>query len=109
MGYSISWETHERIEKNRREDRLCQGSGRCSTRATRVIVIDSPGRGRQTHVCCKKHTDELVRSAEYWGVVFANEPGSTIKSIEQIGRDEHGTAARERALYWAGSIQRSVA
>jgi hypothetical protein len=38
MGYSISEETYERIERNRREERLCQGSTRCSTRATRIVT-----------------------------------------------------------------------
>lgn len=44
MGYSITWEQHEKLEKNRRDGRLCQfstGRGGCFTRATTKVTQDS--------------------------------------------------------------------
>jgi hypothetical protein len=45
VGYSISAELHDKLEKNRRENRLCNGAARsragCSTRATTVVVTES--------------------------------------------------------------------
>jgi hypothetical protein len=45
MGYSISAELHDKLEKNRRDGRLCAGSSRsrvgCSTRATIIVFTES--------------------------------------------------------------------
>lgn len=42
MGYSIDAATHDKLERNRRDDRLCRGGHRyCITRATRRVFMDS--------------------------------------------------------------------
>jgi len=71
-----------------------------------VIVIESPTRDpqRYTHVCCKKHTDELQLSYEYYGVLFANETGSKIVMTYRISPGDHGTQAREIALGMANFL-----
>lgn len=41
MGYSIDYETHEKLERNRAAGRLCSGGHRyCTARATRKVFTD---------------------------------------------------------------------
>lgn len=69
MGYSISRETHERIEANRAAGRLCGGSSRCSSRATRMtIALLERETGTWEWSCmvmCKKHADQMVAWPAY--------------------------------------------
>ena len=84
MGYSVSQETYERIERNRLNRRLCQGSSRCSQRATRFAIAllddnetENVGGGTTTYsvtkpawrwsvmVMCKRHADEMIAWPAY--------------------------------------------
>jgi hypothetical protein len=85
MGYDISQETYERIEQNRRDGRLCQGSSRCSTRATWKVDqrswIYRIGEGEASEhpmVMCAKHARQYP--AGYRGVNFE------VLAIEQLPR-----------------------
>lgn len=105
MGYSISQATHDRITRYRGEDRLCQGSGRCSSRATFVLAFNSNTRGLRTSpdgfntfVCCKKHTDEMLATYDFYGYLFANDRDARIWALLRLDRDERGEDARDRAL-----------
>lgn len=72
MGYSISQEKYEKLERNRREGRLCSmnnGRGGCSARATvrqhtlnwyyeeEKLRGDPPREG--TSVLCRRHANEM--------------------------------------------------
>ena len=75
MGRSISQATHDRIERNRAEDRLCQDGGRCSTRATVRLTERADGTfdtvtpvGETTEFkVCKRHAAGIEKSLEAWG------------------------------------------
>jgi hypothetical protein len=91
MGYDISQETHERIEKNRRDGRLCQGSGRCSTRATKLVQqrcwpyrVGEGDLSERPMVMCAKHASEFP--AGYVGVNFE------VVSISSLPRYKDGQA-----------------
>lgn len=108
MGYSISAETHERMCRSRAEDRLCQGTGRCSSRATYVVVFtsslngpNSTDDGLSTFVMCKKHMTEFFRTFDYYGYCFDNDRESRIVGGLKMRRDDHGSAARTEALVGA--------
>jgi len=97
MGYSITQKTADRINRYRREDRLCQGSGRCSSRATYVILFRSEGK-IGTHVLCKRHLRQTLDGFKHYGYLFENDRGSEVLGATDIGRGEHGTDARA-AIY----------
>jgi hypothetical protein len=93
MGYSISQETHERIERYRAEGRLCQGSSRCSQRGTRIAVAllssvtdeaDNETWYWSTFVVCAKHAKQM----EEWPA-FVN--GATLWT-RALNRTEQATA-----------------
>jgi hypothetical protein len=93
MGYSISQETHERIERYRAEGRLCQGSGRCSQRGTKVAVCllhdtDPPMVWRVScFVVCAKHAKQM----EEWPA-FTN---GAMLYTRALGRTEDATIVVE--------------
>jgi hypothetical protein len=97
MGYSVSQETYERCERNRAAGRLCQGSGRCSARANRIVVCllndvvldeaDTMGWRWATFVTCKKHADEMIAwpafvngSMMVWTMIGRNDTADQIAS-----------------------------
>ena len=94
MGYSISQETHERIERYRAEGRLCQGSPRCSQRATRFAIClledtdgdDSTWRW-SIFTVCKRHADEMT----HWPA-FVN---GAMLALRPIFRDDDAKALVE--------------
>lgn len=105
MGHSISEATHQRIERHRSEDRLCQGSGRCSTRATYAVAWNTatPGShtspdGLNTFVLCRKHAMELLDSFKHFGFLFDNDRDAEILAVVKFGPHELGFLARLRAV-----------
>lgn len=79
MGYSISQETYERIERNRREGRLCRGGSRCSSRGTwwafHETWVHKIGEGdskldMQGMPFCKKHLREFAPHVGFEGVNY---------------------------------------
>jgi len=97
MGYSISQETYERIERNRAAGRLCQGSSRCSQRATRLAVclLNEPGHQRANErgwywsvfVVCSKHGTQMCEwpafvngAMLFWMALGRNDDAATIQA-----------------------------
>lgn len=88
MGYSISQETYERLEANRAAGRLCQGSSRCSTRATRQTVAllqDDDGTWRwSVMVMCLKHADTMSSWPAYVNGAHLSAVGIKGMTLEDI-------------------------
>jgi hypothetical protein len=86
MGYDMSEAQYNRLERNRADGRMCAmstGRGGCFNRANRMVVqeatnLDTDGNPFDTmhpegHVdtmpFCKRHADDLQRTAAYYSGV----------------------------------------
>ncbi|GIV03663.1 MAG: hypothetical protein KatS3mg015_2493 [Fimbriimonadales bacterium] len=105
MGYSISQETAERIDRYREEDRHCQGDARCYARARYVIAFNCgfdtftrSDDGLDTMVLCGRHYADLAEGYRWHGYLFGNDHEARPLAVVEMARDEHGSHGRERAL-----------
>lgn len=111
MGYSITKEHADKLERFRSEDRLCQGAARCSSRATYGALTQQGQEGEQpgevsTLVMCKKHLDEMLGIVAHYGYHTQNHRDRPL-SVVKMSRTAHGTEVRQN-LFAAAKEERLI-